>query len=356
MARKNIPNFMAWTLGRYPGFVYGNDHNPVKDGIPAFVFHQVTFHNFEKKLIHLKENGYETIDCSELTDLLDNGRKSAGRKVLLTFDDGHISLWQFAFPLLKAYDFKATAFVCPGLIPDEKREDAAGESRTLCNWREIKEMHKSGYVDFQSHGLYHDLVSVSSKIKAYIGMGSESPYMGPKDHLVVINQDQDFTLTNMYPYESNIIENFRGWPIYEHRPRYATDKVFKPSDEVLKRRRSLYLRDGEFSSSTKAFRRGLKKKDLGEIVSEGEYKKEIAKDLRLSKEILEEKLHGSKVNYFCPPWFCATENALRIAYECGYESVFLGPAAFSRKHNTSSDCKVMRVPRLSEKYILNLPT
>lgn len=42
------------------------------------------------------------------------GRPLPDRSVLVTFDDGYRSVWQFALPLLERYDVPAVAFVCTG--------------------------------------------------------------------------------------------------------------------------------------------------------------------------------------------------------------------------------------------------
>ena len=239
IARKNIPDLKARILGRYPRFVYGKGLHPVKDGIPVFVFHEVGSHDFERKLIHLKENGYETIDCSEFMTCLGRGEKGASKKVLLTFDDGHISLWQDAYPLLKKYDFKATGFVCPGLVPDQEESGSPKKRRKLCSWDEIRTMHASGHVDFQAHGLYHDLVFTSSKVIDTLGTGLESHYMGKQDRLRLLTHGQSMTLTNLWPYDEVSSMGFQGWPIFEHRPKFAADRIFRPSQEILEQLQAL---------------------------------------------------------------------------------------------------------------------
>jgi hypothetical protein len=364
IARKNIPDLKARILGRYPRFVYRKGFHPMKDAIPVFVFHEVGSRDFERKLIHLKENGYETIDCSEFMNCLGRGEKGASKKVLLTFDDGHISLWQDAYPLLKKYDFKATGFVCPGLVPDEEDSGSPKKRRKLCNWDEIRTMHASGHVDFQAHGLYHDLVFTSSKVIGILGTGFESHFMGKQDRLRLLTHGQSMTLTNLWPYDEVSSIGSRGWPVFEHKPRFAADSIFRPSQEILEQLQALTERSlkpfpSALHHGRHLFQEILRKKakhELGESVTNEEYKKEMVEDLRQTKEVLEQKLSGSQVIHFCPPWFQATETALRAAFECGYVSAFLGCGAYAGTHSGTMDRTVRQIPRLSEKYLFRLPT
>lgn len=363
VARKNIPDLKALVLGRYPSFVYGKRPRPERDSIPAFIFHQVGTDDFEKKLIYLKENEYQTIDCSEFTECLQRGGDGHAKKVLLTFDDGRISLWKHAYPLLKEYGFKAVSFICPGLVPNEEQLGSAKGERRLCSWNEIKTMHTSGHVEFQAHSLHHDLVFTSPKLIDLLGAGFESHYMGKRDRIVVLDNDEGVSLTNLWPYEGGAAIDSRGYPIFEHRPKFATDRRFKLSEELMKHIRAFVEENGGSSSFEKIHWKkrlekillGLSDKALGEYVAGEAYKKEIAEDLKSTKEIMEQKLPGSKIAHFCPPWFQATETALMAAFECGYASAFLGPGAFPRNHGAEQSNMVIKVPRLSAKYVSRLP-
>ena len=64
--------------------------------------------------------------------------------VILTFDDGHISNYTAAFPILKKYGFKAEFFLIVNWIG---RKD-------YLNWDQIKEMADEG-MSFQSHTMSH---------------------------------------------------------------------------------------------------------------------------------------------------------------------------------------------------------
>lgn len=70
---------------------------------------------FEAQLRHLQRGGYHFLSEDEYVDWLD-GRQLQRRSVLLTFDDGYLSVLKHAAPLLATLGVPAVCFVCPGLL------------------------------------------------------------------------------------------------------------------------------------------------------------------------------------------------------------------------------------------------
>ena len=68
----------------------------------------------------------------------------AGERIILTFDDGHVSNHTLALPLLHENGFKATFFVTAGSI---------GNGRTM-NWGQIRALHAAG-MEIGSHTMTH---------------------------------------------------------------------------------------------------------------------------------------------------------------------------------------------------------
>jgi peptidoglycan/xylan/chitin deacetylase (PgdA/CDA1 family) len=65
-------------------------------------------------------------------------------KIIITFDDGHLSNYMWALPLLKKYKFTATFFVVPAWVGTEP----------YMTWDQIRELAKSG-MEIGSHTLTH---------------------------------------------------------------------------------------------------------------------------------------------------------------------------------------------------------
>jgi peptidoglycan/xylan/chitin deacetylase (PgdA/CDA1 family) len=158
--------------------------------VPVFMYHHInryaddlvtlTPEGFENHLRFLSEKGFQTIFLDDLLKYLRGGRQFTRPTVALTFDDGHLDNWVYAFPLLKKYGVKATIFVVTSWMsegapraqwdPDGEREQnlpripshregkemaAAGDYEGGLRWEEARRMEESGLIDIQSHTHYH---------------------------------------------------------------------------------------------------------------------------------------------------------------------------------------------------------
>ena len=64
--------------------------------------------DFEKQMLYLKNNGYQTIT---FFDLQQQPSMDLYKKVILTFDDGYKDNFELMFPILKKYGFKAVIYL-----------------------------------------------------------------------------------------------------------------------------------------------------------------------------------------------------------------------------------------------------
>jgi peptidoglycan/xylan/chitin deacetylase (PgdA/CDA1 family) len=100
---------------------------------------------FAAQMEYLADNNYNVIRLADLPDFLSGKRPLPPRAVAITFDDGHVSSYQYAYPILRKHGFAATFFVYTDFLN-------IGEGLT---WAQINEMSKSGLIDFQSHSKTH---------------------------------------------------------------------------------------------------------------------------------------------------------------------------------------------------------
>ncbi len=95
-------------------------HIDVKQGyddiLPPPLF--VTLEHFEEQMAYLHEHGYKTLTLDEVKGFYYSQSPLPERSVLLTFDDCYQSIKLYAYPILKKYGFRATAFVVTNWLHD----------------------------------------------------------------------------------------------------------------------------------------------------------------------------------------------------------------------------------------------
>lgn len=95
----------------------------------------------DKQLAYLRDNGFTPIWFSDLCRV-----DEIEKPVLLTFDDGYRDNYEELFPLLQAYDMKATIFVIT---------ENLGVNPNFMTWEQAREMVQSGLVAIESHTVTH---------------------------------------------------------------------------------------------------------------------------------------------------------------------------------------------------------
>lgn len=90
------------------------------DVLPSILFAYVE--EFEKQMKYLYENGYKTLRLQEVIDYYYNNKKLPEKSVLLTFDDMYKSIYLYAYPILKKYNFNAVGFVVLDWLFDNEQE------------------------------------------------------------------------------------------------------------------------------------------------------------------------------------------------------------------------------------------
>jgi len=76
----------------------------------------VTPCTFDRELGYLKENGYVSVSFDDLAHRLLFGTPLPPKPLIISFDDGWASQYQYALPLLKKYGFIATFFIFTNAI------------------------------------------------------------------------------------------------------------------------------------------------------------------------------------------------------------------------------------------------
>lgn len=115
---------------------------------------QMTIPWFEEQIRWLADNGYRTLDGSELVAYLDGTATFPQKSVVLSFDIGTAKRPVYTdtvIPLLKKYKFKAIFFI---LANETVVVDACDKPKHFC-WGDFKQWADDGVITIASHGLYH---------------------------------------------------------------------------------------------------------------------------------------------------------------------------------------------------------
>lgn len=139
----------------------------------ALIYHHISNDNFsgitikperfESDLRMLHEKGFNVISFSHMLQAMEGNAEVPDNAVVITFDDGISSLYKYAFPLLKKYNLPATSFLITSR--NEMYSNFKNPDNPLSP-EEIKTMHDSGLIEFQSHTHQsHEKVYINSYLK-----------------------------------------------------------------------------------------------------------------------------------------------------------------------------------------------
>ena len=107
--------------------------------------------DFAADLDWLLHEGYETVTVGQLIDWVNGDGSLPPKPVMITFDDGYESFYEYTFPILKERNCKAV-FSIIGRYADEYTESEDHHiNYSHCNWMQIDELAGSGLVEIQNH-------------------------------------------------------------------------------------------------------------------------------------------------------------------------------------------------------------
>ena len=126
--------------------------------IPIIMYHDITAtkdvswdvtpDELERHFQALQEGGYTPISMDQMVNHLRTGSQLPEKPVLLTFDDNYIGQYQYAFPLLKKYNYPAVWSVHTRFV-------GTGGKKPKATWDQLREMSKSGLITVASHTVNH---------------------------------------------------------------------------------------------------------------------------------------------------------------------------------------------------------
>jgi len=317
--------------------------------VPAIMYHSIGIPNknwqwnyltcpyeiFESHLRWMKKKGFHTISLQHLYDYMKEAVNLPKNSFVLTFDDGYLDNWVFAYPLLKKYGFKGTIYVNPeftdprNIIRKNLEDVWKGEVRIdkfetigYLSWREMKEMEDEGVMDIQSHTMSHTWYPTSNRI---------IDFRHPGDPYIWMTWNDNPAKKPYLQFDNEELVNY-GEPVCEYGRAIGTMRYFL--DENLKEFMINYVKEkgGKDFFSFKNWRDELfevarKHKEENRLneryETEEEYEERVYYELHKSKEIIEDRL-DKEVKFLCWPGGAVTDKALKMASDIGYVSSTAG--------------------------------
>jgi peptidoglycan/xylan/chitin deacetylase (PgdA/CDA1 family) len=145
---------MASTLTDHEETFYEASHVPVllyhhmapmEEGLHLNNGAIIPVEEFEAQMEYLSTNGYTTPTLREFDGWIKQERVLPAKTILLTFDDGYRSTYEYAFPILKKYGLRAVVFAIGNRFVKE-----SGRFEHL-EFADIEAMKELGLITIQSH-------------------------------------------------------------------------------------------------------------------------------------------------------------------------------------------------------------
>ncbi|GED56884.1 polysaccharide deacetylase family protein [Brevibacillus formosus] len=125
----------------------------------------ITLVKFRNDMLELKRNGYQTIFIKDMVDYVESRNELPEKPVAVTFDDGYLSNYQYAYPILKELGMKATVSIIGWSVGKNKYKNTEKSIIPHFSWEQAREMYQSGVFDIQNHT--YDLHNTNEKEYPY---------------------------------------------------------------------------------------------------------------------------------------------------------------------------------------------
>ena len=127
--------------------------------IPILMYHHlcetevnnytVTPRLFAEHMQALYDAGFNTVSLRQLVDFVDYGIPLPENPIAITFDDGYLSVYKYAFPVLRDLGFTATSFVIGEAVGTDTYKDTGHPTTPKFCFEQARTM--AGVVSIQSH-------------------------------------------------------------------------------------------------------------------------------------------------------------------------------------------------------------
>ncbi|GKU79212.1 polysaccharide deacetylase family protein [Paenibacillus sp. L3-i20] len=131
--------------------------------IPILVYHHIDDDPFEPNSLitppakfksdmdAVKAAGFNAVLISDLIDYVDGKKELPENPVAITFDDGYLSNYEYAFPVLKELNMNATISIIGWSVGRNEHRLPGKQFYPHFTWEQAREMEKAGVIDIQNH-------------------------------------------------------------------------------------------------------------------------------------------------------------------------------------------------------------
>ena len=221
------------------------------------------------------------------------------------------------------------------------------DDNTLCNWNEIKQMYNSGFVNIESHTLFHKEAFKSTKIIDYIA----------KDTVVVpynFKGSPYYTKDNIGSQPT--LQKYIGLPLFESDSLMFAGPKLEVSSEFIMTCKEIYNnaidKNGDWKNQLSNFvSQNSNNPNYFNIKNSSEA--DTYEDLKLAGEEIHKHLDSNAGNHLCLPWTKGNEKTIKICKDLNIKSCFWG-VLDNKKINKSGDDPYY-ISRIKNDFIFRLP-
>jgi peptidoglycan/xylan/chitin deacetylase (PgdA/CDA1 family) len=286
---------------------------------------------FDDQMARLAGKGFNTVTLSEVYDYVAGRTRLPPRAVVVTFDDGYLDNWVYAFPILKKYGLRGTVFVSTDFIDRTtsirpNSDDVAGgdaaasdlDCRGFLSTAEMERMINSQLVEIQGHCKTHTWYPTSGKIVDYNRPGAPYPWLAWNARVdrkpLYMSEDQ----SEFVPF---------GSPVYEYAAslvarRYFPDPALEAelADVVLGLGGRDFFQDPEWRAILDEKARALVAAGLDDRVETDEQRlTRLREEIPLARQELTD-LIGHPVDFLCWPNGKYDDTCVQMAREAGFKA------------------------------------
>jgi peptidoglycan/xylan/chitin deacetylase (PgdA/CDA1 family) len=324
-------------------------YHSVSPEVEGWAFKQLSLSPeiFEDHLAVLSRAGYESVLLSDVHAHVSGAKRLSRKSIALTFDDGYLDNWVFAFPLLKKYGFRATIFVSTDFVDPRNsvrptledawrkgQEPGSLDARGFLSGAEIAAMVGDGTIDIQAHCRTHTWYFTGDQVIDFHHPDDGCPWLAwnarPERKYLYMEEDQmDFVPL--------------GSPIYTHDKALVAHRYFPDPSRETELAGYVGANGGRTFFDRADWRRVLMEvAGRGPSRTAARYETEAQRSIRLREEIWDtrkniETLTGRPVEFLCWPGGAYDDTCVQLAREAGYKAWTVGSHGAIHKQNIPAE-------------------